>query len=153
MLDGSELLNRNRRRPKVDPMSLWRFSTSYTLYGRHLDLDELFSRARPRCAYEEWRKGEPGPLGPSNTSGLRIEVMKGRSDAVLFRSVLRFLEREERFLKAAARFSGPKIWSVLTTALYVRETGPVTLSLPKSLLTLASRSGVGWSITGYPCSD
>jgi hypothetical protein len=80
--------------------------------------------------------------------------MKGRSNAALFRSAVRFLERERRFLKAAARVTGPKTWSVLTTALYVHETGAaVTLSLPKDLLALASRHGVGWRITGYPCSD
>ena len=134
-------------------MSFRRFSTTYTLYGRHLDLDELFLKARPQGAYEEWRRGEPGVLGPNATSGLRMEVMKGRSNAALFRAAVSFLEREQSFLKAAARVTGSKTWSVLSTALYVHETGPVTLSLPKNLLALASRNGVGWSVTGYPCSD
>lgn len=135
-------------------MNQLRFTTHYSLYGATLDVDALLARAKPKRRAEVWRRGEASLLGKKHvTSGVQIQLSEGRSTAALHREIKAFLEGEQLFLRAAARVAGPKTWSLISTGLFVHAAGPVTLFLPPDLMKLAARRGVGWSITGYPCSD
>ena len=135
-------------------MSDLRFSTHYSIYGARLNVDDLLARAKPRSAYRLWRRGEPNAGGnKAVTSGVQVHLWEGTSVGALHRAVVRFLEREHRFLSVAGKMTGPKVISTFSTALFVHAIQPVTLSLPPGVMARLVRSGVGWSATGYPCSD
>lgn len=131
-----------------------RYDTHYALYGATLDVDAVLAKATPTKPATVWRRGEANAVGKRHlSSGLQIELSEGASVAAFQRAVRSFLEKEQAFLRVAARVTGPKVWSVISSGLFVHSVGPVTLFLPPDLMALAGRRGVGWSVTGYPCSD
>ncbi len=131
-----------------------RYATHYALYGARLDIDAVLAKAKPRRPAEVWRRGEANAIGKKHlSSGLQIELSEGASVPAFQRAVRTFLEKEQTFLRIAASVAGPKVWSVISSGLFVHSAGPVTLFLPPDLMALAGRQGVGWSVTGYPCSD
>jgi hypothetical protein len=131
-----------------------RQTTHYSVYGRTLDVDALLAVAQPVGPFGVWRRGEENAIRHrAVTSGIDIQISRGRSIAAMGRAVLSFLEREERFLKAASRVTGPKVFSILSTGLFVHAYEPVNVYLPAHILRRLGRAGVDWGVSAYPCSD
>ena len=125
--------------------------TTYTVWGRTLDIDRLLTRARPKGRHSQWRRGEVESGFPAVTSGLSMVVARGASAAAHCRKILRFLEREATFLDAVRKLTAARDRSELSTTLHVEyppAEGVQTqkLSLPAPLLRLAARRGVQWSM-------
>ena len=126
-----------------------RFTTSYSIWGEALNVDRLLAESPPRTIHEVWRRGDHNPLGGGCiTSGITVELFCGSSGPELHSAVRRFLTRDAKFLRAARSRTRAGTRSGLTTCVSVGATEevPAGLELPVSLLRLAAKAGVSWSI-------
>ena len=137
-----------------DQTSPDRYLVQYNLYGDPLDIDALLAQSQPSAQYEAWHKGDArGPARQAKSSGIRLEVIEGDRPDAIVSAVDAFLERETVFLTHAARYTSETVYSVLSCAMWVYANVPTTIWLPSLTARRMSELGIGWEVTGYPCSD
>jgi hypothetical protein len=131
-----------------------RYGLLYSVYGAALDVDALLAASRPRGEFSIWHKGDgEGRPRPTATSGVQIDVIETGVRAEVAPAILRFLEEERAFLKQAALFTGPSIWSMLSCRMWIYAKVPSGIWLEPPVLQALAALGIGWEVTGYPCAD
>jgi hypothetical protein len=132
-------------------MAEQRLVTLYSVWGPTLNIDRLLARERPKGRYSTWRRGDTEYGSAAITSGLSMIVGGGASSEAHCRTAARFLDREAQFIRAVRSVTGPRDRSELSTTFFVEyppAAGVQTqqISLPATLLLLAAKRSVQWSM-------
>jgi hypothetical protein len=128
------------------------------LDGVDLDVDALLQNTT-LVPCKVWRKGEPSRRGressPRSTSGLNIAIGKAAvSDSVgQIRDAIAFLQQHDVQIRQLTKFPGVAGLEIDFAFALTAETYIQTDHLPRELVELAGRLGIGITLTHYPVSE